>query len=337
MMKDWPAWARRLVTIPTLYLFWFLMLGLLPLLLPVALVIDLVRALRGQKPTAWRLLAFVVVYLTAEALTLIGCLGIWIGSGFGTNRPRLLDWTYALQRGWANALWDTACAVFDLRVSVSGDELATPGPLVVFSRHASIVDNILPFQVFARQHHFDLRYVIKKELVLDPAMDIAGHWLPNHFVERGGSDSDRELAALRRLATGLGEKEGVVIFPEGTRFTESKQRRILGILEKRNPRFFEKARRLRHVLPPRPGGAIAILEAAMADVALVAHHGLDGFASIGDIWSAGMVGKHVLVRISRIPYETIPSGRNERIDWLFRLWSEMDDWLASTQVAAVDG
>jgi 1-acyl-sn-glycerol-3-phosphate acyltransferase len=336
-MKDWPAWARRLVTIPTLYLLWVLVLGLLPLLLPVALVIDLVRALRGQKLTAWRLLAFVVIYLTAEALSLIGCLGIWIASGFGSNRSRLLDWTYALQRGWANALWDTACAVFDLRVSVSADELAAPGPLVVFSRHASIVDNILPLQVFARQHHFDLRYVIKKELVLDPAMDIAGHWLPNHFVERGGSDSDRELVALRRLATGLGEKEGVVIFPEGTRFTESKQRRILGILEKRNPRFFEKARRLRHVLPPRPGGAIAILEAAMADVALVAHHGLDGFASIGDIWSGGMVGKQVLVRVSRIPYENIPSGRNERIDWLFRLWSEMDDWLASTRVAAVDG
>ncbi|MGH8923629.1 MAG: lysophospholipid acyltransferase family protein [Acidimicrobiia bacterium] len=336
-MSDWPGWARRLITIPILYLSWALTLALLPPLLVVALVIDLVRAARGIKPTAWRLLAFLLTYLTVEALGMVCGLGIWLASGFGHNRRRLMRWTYVAQGVWANVLWDTTCTVFRLRVSVSGDKNVTPGPLVVLSRHASIVDNILPFQLFTRRNRMNLRYVIKKELVIDPAIDIAGHWLPNHFVDRGGGDNDREIEALRQLATGLRVDDGIVIFPEGTRFTQSKQRRILDILERRNPRFYEKARELRNVLPPRPGGAIAILEAARADVALVAHHGLDGFANISDIWSGGMVGRHVRVRISRYPYHSIPAGRNERIDWLFRLWSEMDDWLTGAKLATIDG
>jgi 1-acyl-sn-glycerol-3-phosphate acyltransferase len=173
--------------------------------------------------------------------------------------------------------------------------------------------------------------------MIDPALDIAGHWLPNHFVDRGSSDSDRELESLRQLATGLGADEGVVIFPEGTRFTEGKQVRILSLLERRNPRIFDKARRLRNVLPPRPGGALAILDAAMTDVALVAHHGLDGFASVTDIWGGGMVGQHVRVRIDRFSYESIPTGRQQRIDWLFGLWSGMDAWLTRAKVATADG
>lgn len=336
-MKGWTAWVRRLVTIPALVLLWLLTVVLLPVLIVAALVIDLARMTKGIKPTAWRLLAFLLTYLTAEAVAVASCLFIWVASGFGANRSLLVRWTYALQGVWANVLWDTACAVFRLQVSVFGDELAAPGPLVVFSRHASMVDNILPFQVFTRQHNLRLRYVLKKELSIDPALDIAGHWLPNHFIDRGGGDSERELEALRQLANGLGTNDGIVIFPEGTRFTPSKRRRTLDILEKRNPRFFERARALRNVLPPRPGGAVAILEVAVADVVLVAHHGLDGFASVSDIWGGGMVGKHVRVRISRYPYHGIPVGRGQRIDWLFALWSEMDDWLATVQVGAVDG
>jgi 1-acyl-sn-glycerol-3-phosphate acyltransferase len=326
-----------LVTIPLLYLLWALAVALLPVLLLVAIAVDLARLPRGIKPTAWRLLAFLMVYLTAEVVAMLSCLAIWIASGFGSSRGRLQRATYWLQNRWANVLWDTACAVFRLEVSITGGELASPGPIVVFSRHASIVDNILPFQLFSRHRGLRLRYVLKKELMIDPALDIAGHWLPNHFVDRGSSDSDRELESLRQLATGLGADEGVVIFPEGTRFTEGKQVRILSLLERRNPRIFDKARRLRNVLPPRPGGALAILDAAMADVALVAHHGLDGFASVTDIWGGGMVGQHVRVRIDRFSYESIPTGRQQRIDWLFGLWSDMDAWLTRAKVATADG
>lgn len=338
-MKDQPKWVRRLVTIPTVFLTWILVIVLLPPLLLVALAIDVTRLSRGVKPTAWRLLAYLVTYLTAEVAAMLTCLVIWLVSGFGLNRQLLIRATYRLQLMWANLLWDAACAIFRLQVTVSGDEQATPGPLVIFSRHASIVDNILPFQLFCRRHDMNLRYVLKRELVVDPALDVAGHWLPNHFVDRGGTDSDRELEALRTLASGLGPNEGIVIFPEGTRFSDEKKERAMAALKRRGRALYERAQRLQNLLPPRPGGALAILDAAACDVVLVAHHGFDGFANVADIWSGGMVGKRIRVRITRFAREHIPVGRSERIDWLFSIWAEMDAWLSelSGSPAMADG
>ena len=194
---------RRLATVPAVFLFWIIALLLSPIALLVALVIDGVRATRGTPATAWRMLAYLLTYLTAEVGALLVCLLMWIASGFGLMRSLLVKWSYRLQLVWANTLWAAAKAIFRLRMTVTDAHLAAPGPVVVLSRHASIVDNILPFQLFTRYHRIWLRYVLKRELLVDPSLDIAGNWLPNHFVDRGGGDSDRELEALRGLARGL--------------------------------------------------------------------------------------------------------------------------------------
>jgi 1-acyl-sn-glycerol-3-phosphate acyltransferase len=58
-------------------------------------------------------------------------------------------------------------------------------------------------------------------------LDIVGNRLANCFVRRNSGDSDREIAAVQRLMEDLGPNDGVLIYPEGTRFTEAKRRRIL--------------------------------------------------------------------------------------------------------------
>ena len=174
-----------------------------------------------------------------------------------------------------------------------------------------------------------LRYVIKRELLMDPALDIAGSWLPNHFVDREAKDPEAEIEALRRLGSGLTKNDGLLIFPEGSRFTKEKQQRALTSLAKRNPRFHRHVAGLLHLMPPHPGGALAMLEASSADVVLLAHHGFDGFAQIKDIWAGGMVGKLVRVRVRRVPFNEIPEGRGHRTEWLFKVWQEMDDWISS--------
>ena len=148
-------------------------------------------------------------------------------------------------------------------------------------RHASIVDNLLPALFVAAPHGLRLRYVLKRELLSDPAIDIAGGRLPNCFVRRGADDAEAEIARVRALAAGLGPDEGVLIYPEGTRFTAAKRERAI----ERQPRAAE----LRNVPPPRPGGTLAVMETG-ADVVICAHHGLDGFASIGDPGAAGSCG-----------------------------------------------
>jgi 1-acyl-sn-glycerol-3-phosphate acyltransferase len=297
-----------------------------------ALVTDGWRAWRSQAgPVAWRLVTLLLTYLSAEILAVLGCLVAWLATGFGLARARLVRMTYTLQRWWANYLWEMVRLTFRLRLQIEGGEFAYPGPILVLSRHASIVDNILPFQVFTRPHHLKLRYVIKKELLVDPALDIAGNWLPNHFIDRGGADTAGELSALRRIATGLTRDDGLVIFPEGTRFTPDKQRRALNILAKRNRRLYGLASALRFLLPPRLGGAVALLEASRADVVVMAHHGLDGFAHLKDIWNGGLVGRTVEIRLTRVAFDRIPESTSDRTEWLFGLWKDMDNWLAALQ------
>ena len=101
-----------------------------------------------------------------------------------------------------------------LRIEVMGGEEVAPGPVIVLIRHASIVDNLLPAKLIARRHGIRLRYVLKRELLADPCLDIAGRRLPNYFVRRGTGEA-QELERVRALAHGLGTDEGVLIYPRG--------------------------------------------------------------------------------------------------------------------------
>lgn len=331
-MSSLPWWGRRLITVPVVLIASALSILLSPILFVAALLVDGWRAVRSRAtPVAWRLVAMLLAYLVGEVYAVVGAFLLWVRAGFGTNRTRLVAMSYRLQLGWGNLLWEACRSIFRLRISTEGLELARPGPILILSRHASIIDNVLPFQLFSRAHGMTLRYVIKKELLMDPALDIAGSWIPNHFVDRQSKDGDAELKALRRLGSGLTGDDGLLIFPEGTRFTRERQERALANLAKRNPRFHRHVAGLRHLMPPHPGGALALLEASEADVVLVAHHGFDGFARVKDIWAGGIVGTLVRVRMTRVPFNEIPQGRGHRTEWLFKVWQEMDDWISSLE------
>lgn len=335
-MSSLPWWGRRLITVPVVILAWALSIVLSPVLFLAAVLVDGWRAISsGATPMAWRMVAILITYLTGELFAVVGAFVIWVRSGFGTNRARLVQMSYRLQLGWGNLLWEAVRVIFRLRIQIEGVEVGRPGPILILARHASIIDNVLPFQLFTRAHGMTLRYVIKKELLLDPALDIAGSWIPNHFVDRQATDPEGEIKALRRLGTGLTENDGLLIFPEGTRFTKERQQRALASLQKRNPRFYRLVAGLRHLMPPHPGGALALLEASSADVVLVAHHGFDGFARVKDIWAGGMVGRLVTVRMTRVAFSDIPDGRGHRTEWLFKVWQEMDDWISSLDQPAV--
>jgi 1-acyl-sn-glycerol-3-phosphate acyltransferase len=175
-----------------------------------------------------------------------------------------------------------------------------------------------------------LRYVLKRELLVDPCLDLAGHWLPNRFVARDGADTAREVEAVRALKCGIGKDEGVLLYPEGTRFTVEKRRRVL---ERLAGAARERAERLQHVLPLRPGGALALLEAPPAcDVLFIGHHGLEGFAHVADIMRGALVGRTVTLRFWRVPASSIPAGAEARRAWLEEEWQRMDDWLSAEEV-----
>lgn len=320
---------RRLKTIPTFVGGLLVMLVLAPLLLPALALVDATRWLLGRYP--WmgvRLYSFGLVYLLAEAIGLVALSSAWLAAGFGRFRRPLLSWTFAIQQAWAGTLLAAVRGIFGIRIDVAGGEAVSPGPILLMVRHASIVDNLLPAALVSKRHGLHLRYVLKRELLSDPCLDVAGNRLPNHFVARGSTDTQSEIAAIGELAGGLGPQDGVLIYPEGTRFSKAKQARALEKLQDGDPEIFERAQRLRHVLPPRLGGPLALLDAAAsADVVVLAHHGLEGFAHLRDIWVGGMVNATIRVKLWRIPRSELPAEPADQVDWLYDLWTQVDAWI----------
>jgi 1-acyl-sn-glycerol-3-phosphate acyltransferase len=295
--------------------------ALLPLLLPAALLIDL--GVRRSRLVTTRLALWLPGAAWVESLGLLALGAVWVATAAGS--PARLRATFAVQRGYTRAHFAWVALVFQVRLEVEGAAAATPGPVLVLINHTSLVDALLPAVVLANPFGLRLRYVLKEELLLEPCLDVAGHWLPNHFVARGGQDTAGELGRVAALAQGLTPSDGVVIYPEGTRFTRSKQARareaLAGVA-------LERALTLRHTLPPRPGGTLALLEAApRCDVLILAHRGLEGLVSLGDIWRGGLVGLRLEVKLWRERAEALPTTPEARRAWLAARWQQLDDWL----------
>jgi 1-acyl-sn-glycerol-3-phosphate acyltransferase len=301
---------------------------LLPALLVIGLAIDAVRRVAfGVPPTATRLALFLWVYLAAEVGGLAALATLWIASLGGRRRAWLRDTTWRLQQLWAGALIGGVRVLFGVRFEVEGDDAIAPGPVIVLIRHASIVDTLLPAHLVARPHRIHLRYVLKRELLADPCLDVAGRRLPNYFVRRGTGEA-QEVARVRALAHGLGPDDGILIYPEGTRFTPERRAREVSRIAGRDPHLGARAEQLRHLLPPRLGGVEALLEGAPdADLVVIAHHGFDGLRLISDVWRGGLVGLLVRVRMTRVARSTVPEGRAARANWLYDQWQDVDDWL----------
>ena len=67
----------------------------------------------------------------------------------------------------------------------------------------------------------------------------------------------------------------------------------------------------------------------------VAHHGLEGSASIADIWSGALVKKTVRIKFWRERGASIPAGRDAQLSWLAARWQRLDDWLEGQRAPEV--
>ncbi len=182
-----------------------------------------------------------------------------------------------------------------------------------------------------------LRYVIKRELEALGAIDIVARWIPTYLAARDSKDTEGDVAAVRRLTEnfGPGTREAILIYPEGTRFTKERLAKAKKVIAERQPENAERANRLNHVLPPKLGGPIAVLEeTAPCDVVFCGHAGFDGLRTVGDIWRGKLVGTTIHVRFQRFPGSEVPEGREDKVEWLYDRWQEVDDWVGEKLGAA---
>lgn len=310
---------RRIVSVPGLYLLGLVLVLAIPLWLTVTLVLDVVTAPRRMPRT--RLMGFAVwwAWLEIFGLTRSG----WL---FATGRARSLPPNFALQRWWANGLVVGLRLTCRLTLEPRHIEVLTPGPVIVLPRHASLADALLSAWFVTRPGLLP-RYVLKRELLVDPCLDVAGNRIPNHFLDRQALDSQPELDAIRDLATGVqGPDDCMVIFPEGTRANPDKRARGLARIAERNPERAARLGALRHLNPPRPAGTLAVLAGApTADVVIMAHAGFEGLDTFGGILKRIPGAAPIVLDCIRIPRAEVPESDADRAAWLDDQWLALDD------------
>jgi 1-acyl-sn-glycerol-3-phosphate acyltransferase len=310
-----------------------------PLLIAAAAIVDLALWLRRRKHwMAVRLLAMLWWFLLGELIALAWLLGIWLASGgpFGAGSLRRHRLIYVLRRWWIRHHLGAVRRLFSLRFEIHGLGHAAPAPAVIMMRHASIIDNALPDALITHAHGIGLRYVIKRELQMIPTIDIGGRWCPTLFVRRASGDAAGESAKLRSLLDGIGRGESVLVYPEGTRATPAKIARAKEIVAERQPEISHLANRLQNLLPPRLGGPLELLDEAAGrfDIVFCGHVGFDGFQHLRHVWAGGLVGTKISVRFWRSPAAAVPANEQERVEWLYGRWQELDDWVGETRGVA---
>jgi 1-acyl-sn-glycerol-3-phosphate acyltransferase len=330
--------VRRVVSIPIVVVALFVGLPLAPLILLVGTVVDFAKR-RPNLPTV-RVLTFGYQILVLEVCAIVSALALWVGFGFGfgLRSQRSLRAHGRVQSWWigqvAAAARRSAHLVFD---GPESEPLAGDRRVVVLARHASYADAILPAVLFGSQRKMPLRYVLADELTWDPALGLYGRRLPNVFVNRQRRGDDTQLDAIRSLGAGLEPNGAAIIFPEGQFLTAERRERAIARLAETDPVLADRAATLRHLLPPRPAGTLALLETATdADVVVIGNVGLEGFGRLRDIAQRLPIDAPVKVGAWRIAAAEIPTEHAARVEWLWQQWERLDAWIGEHTPSITD-
>ncbi|GAA4956554.1 1-acyl-sn-glycerol-3-phosphate acyltransferase [Actinoplanes utahensis] len=332
-----PVWVRRVVIAPAVVVLAVTLLTTLPFWLLLGLAFSPLVPGRLRVP---RLVFLLIVYLVWDAAALIALGVLWLASGCGwrIRGPVFQRAHYVLTGRFLGLLFWFARWSLHLEIDVVGTDpdTAQPGrPEIVVSRHAGPGDSFTLIHALVNWFAREPRIVLKAALQWDPAVDVLLNRLPNRFISPGRTGTATLEEQIGDLATGLDDNDAFVIFPEGGNFTPRRKVNAIARLRARGLHDMAvKAENLRHLLPPKPGGLLAAIEAAPdAGVIFVAHTGLDRMLSVADVWRELPMDKRLVMRFWSVPPEEVPAGEEERVAWLYEWWARIDAWVEENQPA----
>ena len=307
---------RRLLTLSSLVLVSVLAVVLLPVMVFLTVLVSVLPKFR----TAPQAITFIYGFLLHEWAGLARF--IWVLLRYPKSKH--MDKNREIQFWWAQRLFDMGRRLYHLRIEVTGTEALTGNCALVLCRHSSMGDTVLPLLYFGKARKEGLRYVLKQELQYLPCLDIGGHRLPNVFVDRSGTDSAKAIEDVSNLIASAGENESVLIYPEGTRFTQKKHDQ----LRAKHPRLEPQLDRWPNLLPLRLGGVTGMLAANPGkDLVFLAHAGFEGSADLNDLLGGGWLNQRVRLHFWRIPFSELPKENIE--EFLFKEWDKMQSTVTS--------
>ena len=324
-------WKRRARTIPLMLAATIVGVLASPAILAVAAAVDVAKG-RFRLPTI-RVALFLLQYGINDTVEILLAPVYWMLAGFGTrlDQPTSLARHERLQRWSIDVLARRAEQLLGLRLDIDPASAAalTPGPVIVLCRHVNIVDAPLPTLLYHRLG-YRTRGVIMSELLADPGFDLIYSRTGSVFIHR--DNGPEGIANVRTLGQRLDSTTAIVIFPEGRLFRPDRLERATTRLALKNTDRSARLDSLRHVLPPRPAGVLALIDTLPADVVVIAHTGLDHYASFTQLAQAVPLHNPIRVTAWRVPRDQIPEGDAQRIAWLDQQWLLVNDRVAAGNV-----
>jgi hypothetical protein len=323
-----PRIIRRLVLAPVGFVLTLALLLISPIFLLLAFVADVFL------PGSWRTLrlaAFGAGYLALAVAGFVWLFLLWIASGFGLRMrsPRIQTAHYDFMRWWLHLMDRMVRKLARIKIYIEDRPQPRPGPLLVFCRHAGVGNSLMLIGTILVGYQRRPRIVMLAKLQWEPLFDIMLNRVPNRFIKHDPKGRDLYLKAIGELASGLGDKDAFVLFPEGKDFTPRVRQRAIEYLRGRgHEEAAERAEKMEHVLPPRHNGVMtAIQNAPDADIVFVAHSVLEDVGSLKELWGRIPLERPIHARYWRIPPTEVPKDSEELLNWLYGWWERIDAWV----------
>ena len=297
-------------------------------------VAGLLIAALDRRRRLLRIGAFALAYLTVELASLACLLAVWVvkklhsDSWWQDVNTRLLGWALGSVIAAAGRCFDFKVIVEE-RSPVS--PLAGDRPALVMARHGGLGDSFVLVWLLIDRYGRCPRVVLKEVLRFEPLLDVTLTRLDACFLPKRPLPGDDLPAKLASLAGRLGGRDALLIFPEGGNWTPLRRSRAIARLRaQRHHRAAAAAVLMEHVLPPRPAGVFACID-AKPELAIVvaAHTGLDELVTAGMVWRA--IPFHRPMAVRWWPVGGAPDGEEARQQWLTTEWSIVDEWIDSHQ------
>ena len=271
-------------------------------------------------------------YLLMELLGVVVAFFLWVVTICGYFlQSRISQRLHAfVQFVWASSLLFGARLFFNATIVFPSFAPFRSGPLLIAAQHSSFFDALIPTVLLGKGGgNVVPRHVLKNDLLLSPSLDLYGNRLPNVFVTRGAKNSGLEVSGVHSVTTNLGS-DGCIIFPEGTFHTPEKFERAIKKIKAVDPSRAQRVNHLKHLLPIKPGGVLAMVSAApKADLVLIGHHGFKPFGSFKEIMLNIPFKEPIEIYVKRIPPPTFPKEASTCLKFLDNEWLTIDNWLQS--------
>lgn len=321
---------RRIISISI-----FIILFILITFINFGLLIPLFIIDSVFKTSLSRAILFFWIYFFSEIFAIFASFPIYLlKSVFKISNQKYIYINFFFQKYWALYLFKSLKYLFKLKISLQGEEIVKNGNFILISRHSSIADTLLGAVFVSYPNEIILRYVLKSELLWDPAIDIYGNRLKNIFINRKEIDFKKSQSDLENLMKDLNSKDGILIYPEGTRFTVNKRKKLIEkFTNNQNKLMLEKTTKLKNLLPPRMRGVKTLIQSATSkpDLVFCFHEGLDEIVKLKDLLFGRIYNKQITIKFWRISNEHVSKDDKSIDELIYKQWQIMDSMIKNIQ------